>query len=133
MSRQRARCNFTGCKRFVRPGFDRCTDHRNQVDTKGKPPNRMHRELSAKNYGKYTPLILQTAADDDGLDTEIQVLRATLARVMDEETDPARLAAAVSKISATIIQAMKARKTLSGQTADEFTDAVAFILEELHQ
>lgn len=134
MTRSKPRCTFTGCTRFARPGFDRCTSHRNAVDRQGKPPSKIEAQLATNNYGKYTALVLQTAADGgDGLDNEIAVLRATLARVMDTEADPSKLAAAVARLSQSIIQAMRTKRTLSGTAADEFTDAVALILEELQQ
>lgn len=134
MTRTRTRCTYTDCTRYSRPGHDRCTAHRNQVDHQGKKPSALHNDLAAKGFGKLTPLILQTAADADAsLDTEIAILRATMMRLIDTEPDATKQAQGVAKLASAIIQAMRAQKTLSGETADQFTDAIAVILEEINQ
>lgn len=134
MTRKRSRCSYTSCTRFARAGHDRCTAHRNAVDRKGNPPTQLEHQLAGQGFGKLTPLVLQTAADaGDGVDNEIAILRATMLRLIDNEPDASKQAQGVAKLAGTIIQAMRAKKTLTGETADQFTDAVALILEEINQ
>lgn len=128
---QRARCDFTGCNRYARPGYNRCTNHRKEVDRQGKPPNPLERAIASNNYGKLTPQVMQAAADHEGVDNEISLLRIVMQDLLDNEPDASKRAAGIAKLAGTVIQAMRAKRTLSGTAADEFTDAVSLILEEL--
>lgn len=133
----RTRCDFTDCNRFARPGTTRCARHKDAVDRHGDPPSTTF--AAAIDAGKYaglfgslTPRIAQ-AAHDSGIESEIGVLRLVMARLLAEEADPAKLASGIAKLAGVVIQAQRAQRALSGKAADDLTDAVAVILEELAQ
>lgn len=131
MTPARARCDFTGCTKYARPGETRCTTHLKAIDRKGEQPSAL--EQGMNGYGKFQHLVGQAAADGaaEGLDNEIDVLRLVMQRLLAEEADPSKLATGVAKISNSIINAMRVRRTLSGEAADDFTNAVALILDEI--
>lgn len=131
----RERCDFTACNRYARPGSTRCTRHRDAVDHKGREPNTFTAAIEAGEYaslfGSLTPQIAQ-AAHESGIESEIGVLRLVMARLLAEETDPGKLASGIAKLAGVVIQAQRAQRALSGKAADDLTDAVAVILEELN-
>lgn len=130
----RDRCDFTGCARFARPGTTRCSRHRDAIDRHGDPPTTFEASIEAGEYaglfGSLAPQIAQ-AAHESGIESEIGVLRLVMARLLAEEADPAKLASGVAKLASVVIQAQRAQRALSGKAADDLTDAVAVILEEL--
>lgn len=84
--------------------------------------------------GSYDALIgqglrstLRGAAADTGLEAEIGALRLALVRLLNEERDPSRLAAGVSRVAGVAIQAARLR---SGPDVD-LEQIRAFMLGEL--
>src|SRR5947209_8363960 len=75
--------------------------------------------------------VIQQAAEAQGLDEEIGMLRVVLARLLIEEEDPARLAANAARIAHVSVQAARARHALRGDQAGNLTDAITRILTEL--
>ncbi|MBA2597062.1 MAG: hypothetical protein M3Q50_09490 [Chloroflexota bacterium] len=69
--------------------------------------------LAAGNYdavlGRGLRNSLRDAATDTGLETEIGALRLTLARLLQEETNPSRLAAGVARVAGVAVQAARLR------------------------
>lgn len=133
--RRRVRCVVAGCVRYARVGEDRCTPHRDEHDAERRAKSAFADRLEA---GSYRGLIAELeadiaeAAERSGVHTEIGILRLVMARLLAEESDPAKLSAGVAKLAGVIISAQRAQHALSGAAADNLTDAVATILEELN-
>lgn len=71
------------------------------------------KRLAAGNYdaliGQGLRRTLHGAAADQGLEAEIGALRLTLIRLLNEESDPSRLAVGVSRIAGVAVQAARLR------------------------
>lgn len=91
------------------------------------------RRLAEGDYrALYGPGIGETvarAAADPGLDDEIGALRVTLARLLLEEADAARLATAVARLAQVAVQAARVRRSL----ATEEPDLIAAMLRRLDE
>lgn len=134
-------CTVPGCPRYAAPGAAVCPAHKRTPppaaqDAAAADPLALFEAAVAGGsyaglFGEKLRAVLADAAAQGSVDNEIGVLRYTLARVIAEERDPGRLAAAVARISAVIVQAMRAKRQISGELAEGITDAVAVILEEL--
>lgn len=61
---------------------------------------------------------LHGAAADTGLEAEIGALRLTLVRLLNEERDPSRLAAGVSRVAAVAVQAARLRNAPEADVAE---------------
>ncbi|MFT4039761.1 MAG: hypothetical protein QM692_16390, partial [Thermomicrobiales bacterium] len=72
---------------------------------------------------------LAGAAADGGLEAEIGALRLTLARLLQEEADPAKLAASVARVAAVSVQAARLRQG-AGDAGDELRAALLRELDE---
>lgn len=58
---------------------------------------------------------LRGAAADSGLEAEIGALRLALARLLQEERDPSRLATGVARVAGVAVQAVRLRQHADGQ------------------
>jgi hypothetical protein len=74
---------------------------------------------------------LAEAGHRDTLTDEIGALRVILLRLLDEEDDPHRLAADVSRLVNAIVRALRAQRTLAGETAGDLTELVTRVLAEV--
>jgi hypothetical protein len=87
--------------------------------------------LAAGDYdailGQGARQTLHGAAADSGLEAEIGALRLTLARLLNEEQDPAKLAAGVSRVAGVAIQAARLRQSGSS----ELDEVRTMLLREL--
>lgn len=88
------------------------------------PPSPFGKFRKKLRAGSYDALIgaglrhtLRGAAADDGLEVEIGALRLTLVRLLNEESDPTRLAAGVSRIAGVAVQAARVRNTPDADVA----------------
>ena len=146
-ARRRRRCAVPGCGKFARSGSPFCAAHRTEAtrrqdgatptthDSRRATHDSFKRRLESGEYrrlfGEKIAALMAQAAAEEGVDDEIAILRIVLARLMAEETDALKLAQAVARIAGVSVQAARVRRAISGQRAEEFTDAVARILEEL--
>lgn len=133
---RRDRCAIAGCLNYAAPKRDRCSAHRDTVELPSGDAEAVAFRV-ALDGGHYRAMLgsladdIRLAAEESGVSNEIGVLRLVMAKLLAEETDPAKLSSGIAKIAGVIIQAQRAQHTLSGQSADTLTDAVATILEEL--
>jgi hypothetical protein len=84
--------------------------------------------------GKRLAATIKEAAQAAGVDDEIGALRVVMARLLGElqtDRDPLKVAGAIVRIAAATIAAQRAKRLISGQAADDLTDAISTILEEL--
>lgn len=65
---------------------------------------------------------LRGAAADDGLEAEIGALRLALARLLQEEGDPSRLATGVARVAGVAVQAARLRRVPGA--GDELREAL---------
>lgn len=137
------RCQSAGCSRYAVKGHLVCTMHLvNAGKIKPQPPGdddpggrfrarleqaETYRDLLGPKLGR----LMKEAAAEQDLTDELGTIRLVMARVMDEEPDPVRLANAVSRLTNVAVQVMKAQRVLSGEMADSLTDALTQILLEL--
>ena len=75
--------------------------------------------------------IIEQAAQERNLGQEIGALRVALARLLQEEDDPAKLALGVARLVSAAAQAARTQRALSGDLADGFTEALTQVLMEL--
>ena len=131
------RCTVPGCGRFTRAGDLYCARHqqdddRHGVDDDAEPGERGHASFHARlATGDYERVIgtelrrvLEDAAAAPDLDQEIGALRVSLARLIQEERDPSRLATGVARLASVAVQAAKLRN--GGKTEE---DGILAILE----
>lgn len=67
----------------------------------------------------------------ESLSEEIGALRVVLARLLAEEEDPARLATSIPRVVDAVVRAVRAQRTISGDSADSLTMALTQVLIEL--
>jgi len=143
----KTRCTSAGCSRFAvhghlvcsrhmqTPGLIQPQPHRYGKDT-GDPGDYYRARLAqAESYrdllGPKLSRLMREAAEEQNLTDEIGMLRIVMARVMDEEHDPVRLANAVARLTNVAVMAMRTQRALSGELTDSLTDALTQILLEL--
>jgi hypothetical protein len=134
------RCAARGCGRWTRAGQELCTRHfapaAEPGDDEDAAPGSLaafRARLAAGNYdavlGPGLRGTLRGAAADAGLEAEIGALRLALARLLQEEGDPTRLAAGVARVAGVSVQA--ARLRLSGEgSPDDIRGALVKVLAE---
>lgn len=133
------RCAARGRGRWTRAGEELCTRHTTEGVTEalesGSEPRQglaaFRERLAAGDYnallGPGLQGTLRGAAADSGLEAEIGALRLALARLLQEEDDPSRLASGIARVAGVSVQA--ARQRQSGHSnLDEFRAAVARVL-----
>jgi hypothetical protein len=139
-------CTAPGCGRFVRAGATLCRKHDTSVTGDTPPDDRTERRLAfleRLERGEYAALfdenlsrVIEQAArkmQEHGPGDEIGALRFVLARLLAEEQDAAKLAASVTRVASAAVQAARAQRTISGESADGLTSALTQILVELDE
>lgn len=119
------RCAARGCGRWTRAGEEFCARHGEAdeplQDGQETEPGLAHfrDRLLAGDYeallGAGLRDTLRGAATDSGLDAEIGALRLALARLLQEERDPSRLATGVARVAGVAVQAVRLRQSADGQ------------------
>jgi hypothetical protein len=117
------RCAAPGCGRWTRAGEAFCTRHRDAPEVEdGEGPGAgaggalagFRARLATGDYdallGAGLRGALQGAAADEGLEAEIGALRLALARLLQEEADPSRLATGVARVAGVAVQAARLRR-----------------------
>jgi hypothetical protein len=131
------RCTVPGCGRFARAGHHHCSRHPPDHEASDGHPEETGAEnghaafrsrLATGDYeaviGTALRRVLHDAAASPNLDEEIGALRVSLARLLQEERDPSRLAAGVARLTGVAVQAAKLRH---GGNAE--ADGIRAILE----
>lgn len=139
------RCRTPGCGRFVRAGASHCRDHGTDATGDALDPRVEGRLtfLERLETGEYAALfddnvrrVIAQAAQgmaEKGLVEEIGALRFVLARLLAEERNAIALAANVTRVTAAAVQAARAQRAISGETAEGLTTALTQILTELDE
>jgi hypothetical protein len=128
------RCAARGCGRWTRAGEEYCAGHREDhptadgdaVDDVGPSRSALAAFRERLAAGDYDAVLgpglrgaLRGAAADASLEAEIGALRLVLARLLQEEGDPSRLASGVARVAGVSVQAARLR-----QSADADVDEV---------
>lgn len=136
------RCAETGCGRFVRRNEEFCARHQDGDGSVGRAPpfeERDAAELFQERLaqGDYRSLLepevweaIDSAGAERGLSNEIGLLRVVLVRLLSEEPDPSRLAQGVARVTSVLVQAARAQRAISGESAEGLAEAVTQILME---
>jgi hypothetical protein len=137
------RCAHVGCGRFVRRGDGFCARHRDGAGSAGRAPpfeegDAAERFQERLAQGDYRSLLdpevweaIDSAGAERGLSNEIGLLRVVLVRLLSEESDPSRLAQGVARVTSVLVQAARAERAISGESAGGLLEAVAQILNEI--
>ncbi|CAN5606645.1 hypothetical protein BH09CHL1_BH09CHL1_02260 [soil metagenome] len=136
------RCAETGCGRFVRRGEEFCARHWDGDGSVGRAPPIDERDPAALfqerlAQGNYRSLLdpevwdaIDSAGAERGLSNEIGLLRVVLVRLLSEEPDASRLAQGVARVTGVLVQAARAQRAISGESAEGLAEAVTQILME---
>lgn len=140
------RCEAPRCGRFVHAGASRCNTHEGRGTGETPPDGRTERRLAfleRLERGEYAALfddnlsrVIEQAArkmQEHGPDDEIGALRFVLARLLAEEHDPVKLASGVTRVASAAVQAARAQRAISGESAEGLTSALTQILAELDE
>ena len=139
------RCAAPGCGRFVRREAGLCSRHdpipgpdgdgsfgTGELDERAAE---FQRRLANGDYrhlfGQVLREIIEQAGNEPSLKDEIGILRVVLAKLLVEESDVTQLASSVARVAAVAIQAARAQRAISGETAEGLTDAITRILVEM--
>ena len=136
------RCAAPGCGRFARAGQPYCSRHQPDQERSDNHPDESGAEnghaafrsrLATGDYetviGSALRRVLLEAAAAPNLDEEIGALRVSLARLLQEERDPSRLAAGVARLTGVAVQAAKLRQ--GGADVDAIRAALERTLAEI--
>ena len=131
MSQSRA-CQRAGCRAWAMRGGDFCRAHQSVLDravngTAGSTDELVSRRIAS--------ILLRAGVPDQDrappLDDEIGALRLVLARVLETEDDPRRLAATIPRIVDALVRATKTQRQVQGDQAEGLTEALTQVLLEL--
>jgi hypothetical protein len=126
----------------VRRGEEFCARHQTLDGSVGRGPPLEERDAAELfqerlAQGDYRSLLepevweaIDSAGAERGLSNEIGLLRLVLVRLLSEEPDPSRLAQGVARVAGVLVQAARAQRTISGESAESLLEAVAQILNE---
>lgn len=153
MGNESRRCARPGCRAWAMRGAAYCRAHVHQAGQTGRAtsdapdgaPETAERGGTAPSSfrerlerGGYRELferrvaeVLAEAGHGASLADEIGALRLVLARVLAEEEDPAQLASSIPRIVGVLVRAVRAQRTISGEAAEDFTEALTQVLIEL--
>jgi hypothetical protein len=120
----------------VRTGARWCARHRELDDEEvDEPVPGFRQRLDAASYhallGEALRAVLTQAAADRSLGDEIGALRVTLARLLVEEEDAAKLAVSVARVAAVAVQAARVQATMGSGRPDDLAAELARTLAEL--
>lgn len=130
----RARCSYPNCTSYASRNHPTCTTHRRSFPPTDQPTD-FQRRLEDGTYTEQVGIrlteMITDAAQIEGLDNELGALRVVLNMLLTTETDAFRLASSIPKLTASIVQVLRAQRLLDDRQAESLTDAIATILEEL--
>ncbi len=76
--------------------------------------------------------LIAEAGREGSLAEEIGALRSVMARLLDDKTtNPRQLAESVPRVVGATVRALKAQRTISGETAGDLTEALTRVLLEM--
>lgn len=145
----RQRCIAPGCGRFIRNGETWCKRHHPaapwaETDDEFGNGRTEHADALAAEFrrrlerGDYRALlgpdvnaVIEQAAREHEVTDEIGILRIVLAKLLQTEEDPAKLAAGVAKVAGVAVQASRLRRLMAGGPGDTISDAINRILDEV--
>jgi hypothetical protein len=131
MSQSRA-CQRAGCRAWAMRGGEFCRSHQTVLDRavdrqEGKTDELVSRRIAS--------ILLRAGVPDQDrappLDDEIGALRLVLAKVLETEEDPRRLATSIPRIVDALVRATRAQRLVQGDQAEGLTEALTQVLLEL--
>jgi hypothetical protein len=109
-----------------------CRSHQTVLDRAVGRQNGSTDELVRRRIAS---ILLRAGAPDEErappLDDEIGALRLVLARVLETEEDPRRLAISIPRIVDAMVRATRAQRQVQGDQAEGLTEALTQVLLEL--
>src|SRR5690606_22687257 len=131
-------CARSGCRAWAMRGREYCRAHQTQRDRAGPSTDPVTPSGDDAPSDRYRSIVerrvldlLGPAPPEGSLAEEIGALRLVLARVLEAEDDPARLAASIPRIVDVTVRAVRAQRTLGGATAENLTEALTQVLLEM--
>lgn len=131
MSQSRA-CQRVGCRAWAMRGGEFCRSHQTVLDRAVGRQNGSTDELVSRRIAS---ILLRAGVPDQDrappLDDEIGALRLVLARVLESEEDPRRLAATIPRIVDALVRATRVQRQVQGDQAEGLTEALTQVLLDL--
>jgi hypothetical protein len=131
MSSGRA-CQRARCRAWAMRGGEFCRAHQTVLDRAVHNQNGSADELISRRIAS---ILLRAGVPDQDrappLDDEIGALRLVLARVLETEEDPRRLATSIPRIVDALVRATRAQRQAQGDQAEGLTEALTQVLLEL--
>ena len=132
MNQSRA-CQRAGCRAWAMRGGEFCRSHQTVLERAVDRQNGVTDELVSRRIAS---ILLRAGVPDQNrapppLDDEIVALRLVLARVLDSEADPRRLATSIPRIVDALVRATRAQRQVQGDQAEGLTEALTQVLLEL--
>ncbi|TVR76960.1 MAG: hypothetical protein EA415_00630 [Sphaerobacteraceae bacterium] len=113
-------------------GGDFCRSHQTVLDRAVDGQGDVTDELVSRRIAS---ILLRAGVPEQDrappLDDEIGALRLVLARVLESEDDPRRLAASIPRIVDALVRATRAQRQVQGDQAEGLTEALTQVLLEL--
>jgi hypothetical protein len=125
-------CQRTGCRAWAMRGGEFCRAHQTVLDRAVDRQNGVTDELVSRRIAS---ILLRAGVPEQErappLDDEIGALRLVLARVLETEDDPRRLATSIPRIVDALVRATRAQHQVQGDQAEGLTEALTQVLLEL--
>lgn len=137
------RCAREGCRAWALHGGESCRAHtpREPADEPEEGEStlawlaarpRTRDGQRAELLGAEVARLIAEAEREGSLAEEIGALRSVLARLLDDKTtNPRQLAESVPRVVGATVRALKAQRTISGETAGDLTEALTRVLLEM--
>lgn len=136
------RCAREGCRAWALREGEWCRAHTPHEREEGDGPESLREWVETRPgaaSGRYGDLLgpelsraLEEAGRNGSLTEEIGALRVALARLLDDQQVNSRqLAESVPRLVGATTRALRAQRTLSGETAGDLTDALTRVLLEM--
>jgi hypothetical protein len=131
MSEGRA-CQRAGCRAWAMHGYEFCRAHQTVLE---RAIDRQPWSVDELTSRRIASILLRAGVPDQDrappLDDEIGALRLVLARVLETEDDPRRLASSIPRIVDALVRATRAQRQVQGDQAEGLTEALTQVLIEL--
>jgi hypothetical protein len=130
--RESRACQRSGCRAWAMRGGDFCRSHQTVLERAVDRQDVGTDELVSRRIAS---ILLRAGVPDQDrappLDDEIGALRLVLARVLESEEDPRRLATSIPRIVDALVRATRVQRQVQGDQAEGLTEALTQVLLEL--
>lgn len=125
-------CQRSGCRAWAMRGGEFCRAHQTVLE---RAINGQHGTTDDLLSRRVASILLRAGVPGQDrappLDDEIGALRLVLARVLESEEDPRRLATSIPRIVDALVRATRAQRQVQGDQAEGLTEALTQVLLEL--